>query len=902
MLSPIALDRVQTSSSSAILGQHHESTFGGNQFDQLIDDAEAAAAAAAVAAATSKRNDANGPTPTSDIDTPLHVASRPANVESPQRAPLTAERATSEKQAGTMRLVGDASDDESVQQRLATFKIGVASPVRDFPTGNDAAAQHDGVDRMSTPSSASSSSSSSSSDPVEQAATRSVTTQPNQQAPPVQDSVIKRLHDLTKSMFAPFETIISDKPATNSNHKPMIEPKQQHNATDANREVNVCTVDTTNDQMPVAPRGSASKECANTAIQMLPQNDEIEITNHNHAFDIMDDNTATSNKPAATEAAVSSAVINTSDSSGISSAADLDDDEHRVKLIEQNYGGNSDRIHTAAVIIQRAFRKYEICKRFRTITEQLRHHQSTTTATPTVTRQSGAGSCSSSGASLSTTVAGSSDKSRDNIITASSANDYDAPGDEFTKRNGSETQQSRHYIAASGATRAAAWESLSYAASCLAAATLSAEQTRQQAKSNNQKRREADEADEAAAAKQQLLNDKSSQTQTEMVVNETINCARNIASPLIIKQQESVYAAALNFQQLEAMRKRQYRVGLYIFNKDPEKGLSFLIAHSFIDSISPFAKTTSGYYHSNQVQFFENKQHLTSRQSFKSDHGLTEQQAQCQLCIDAENLKRNVAHFLLHRKGLAKEKIGQYLGNLQSKFNQDVLVYYLQELDFYGLQIDLALRKFLATFRLPGEAQKIERIVDCFATRYVQCQQQQNHQMPLNVSSLNIAGMSSANSNQTSIASTTSLIGASTITPQQTCYRNNLMLLSKDEIFILTFAIIMLNTDLHAPSLKPTSRMSPIQFVNNLRGIFKSQTINKSDLIEIYERVKANQISTTPDHVMHVMKVQQSLTNLQKMELPVSRRRFCMFRAKSSSFQANRNLILLVYAEPLRAL
>lgn len=103
-------------------------------------------------------------------------------------------------------------------------------------------------------------------------------------------------------------------------------------------------------------------------------------------------------------------------------------------------------------------------------------------------------------------------------------------------------------------------------------------------------------------------------------------------------------------------------------------------------------------------------------------------------------------------------------------------------------------------------------------------------------------------------------------------HKNNLILLTKDEIFILTFAIIMLNTDLHSPSLKPTSRMSATQFVNNLRGVFKSQTINESDLIEIYERVKANQITTTPDHVTHVMKVQQGLTvsNFQKKELPVS--------------------------------
>jgi Sec7-like guanine-nucleotide exchange factor len=35
-----------------------------------------------------------------------------------------------------------------------------------------------------------------------------------------------------------------------------------------------------------------------------------------------------------------------------------------------------------------------------------------------------------------------------------------------------------------------------------------------------------------------------------------------------------------------------------------------------------------------------------------------------------------------------------------------------------GLGFDDALRKFLSAFRLPGEAQKIERIMDAFSSQY----------------------------------------------------------------------------------------------------------------------------------------------------------------------------------------
>lgn len=39
-----------------------------------------------------------------------------------------------------------------------------------------------------------------------------------------------------------------------------------------------------------------------------------------------------------------------------------------------------------------------------------------------------------------------------------------------------------------------------------------------------------------------------------------------------------------------------------------------------------------------------------------------------------ENSSRAVARFVLQRKGLSNQMIGEYLGNLQNPFNQDVLL------------------------------------------------------------------------------------------------------------------------------------------------------------------------------------------------------------------------------------
>ncbi|XP_022246625.1 IQ motif and SEC7 domain-containing protein 2-like isoform X1 [Limulus polyphemus] len=114
------------------------------------------------------------------------------------------------------------------------------------------------------------------------------------------------------------------------------------------------------------------------------------------------------------------------------------------------------------------------------------------------------------------------------------------------------------------------------------------------------------------------------------------------SSPLLYKSQIS-----------EVQRKRQYRVGLNLFNKKPEKGIRYLIHRSFLEA-SPKA----------------------------------------------------VARFLISRKGLSKQNIGEYLGNLQCPFNMAVLGCFVEEMDLAGMQVDVALRRFQTFFRMPGEAQK----------------------------------------------------------------------------------------------------------------------------------------------------------------------------------------------------
>lgn len=54
-------------------------------------------------------------------------------------------------------------------------------------------------------------------------------------------------------------------------------------------------------------------------------------------------------------------------------------------------------------------------------------------------------------------------------------------------------------------------------------------------------------------------------------------------------------------------------------------------------------------------------------------------------------------------------------------FNIEVLHAFLELHEFTDLNLVQALRQFLWSFRLPGEAQKIDRMMEAFAQRYCRC-------------------------------------------------------------------------------------------------------------------------------------------------------------------------------------
>ncbi|XP_034782260.2 IQ motif and SEC7 domain-containing protein 3 isoform X2 [Acipenser ruthenus] len=228
----------------------------------------------------------------------------------------------------------------------------------------------------------------------------------------------------------------------------------------------------------------------------------------------------------------------------------------------------------------------------------------------------------------------------------------------------------------------------------------------------------------------------------------------------------------------DVMRKRLYRIGLNLFNVNPDKGIQFLISRGFIPD------TPIG-----------------------------------------------VAHFLLQRKGLSRQMIGEFLGNSKKQFNRDVLDCVVDEMDFYGMELDEALRKFQAHIRVQGEAQKVERLIEAFSQRYCICNPdvvQQFH--------------------------------------------------NPDTIFILAFAIILLNTDMYSPNIKPDRKMMLEDFIRNLRGVDDGADIPREMVVGIYERIQQRELRSNEDHVTYVTKVEQSILGMKTVLSVPHRRLVCCSR------------------------
>jgi hypothetical protein len=152
---------------------------------------------------------------------------------------------------------------------------------------------------------------------------------------------------------------------------------------------------------------------------------------------------------------------------------------------------------------------------------------------------------------------------------------------------------------------------------------------------------------------------------------------------------------------------------------------------------------------------------------------------------------------------------------------------------FYNhLFMSFSLRHLLTQggFRLPGEAQQIDRIISTFA----QCYWEDNAGDPA------------------------------------TCPFKH-----QDTIFLLAFAIIMLNTDLHKngrakgiAKKREKNKMTKVEFINNLKGVEKGGEIDSEYLSVVYDQIETSPIliqdseSTADDDRVTTENIQASIKKM----------------------------------------
>ncbi|XP_042481829.1 ARF guanine-nucleotide exchange factor GNOM [Macadamia integrifolia] len=189
--------------------------------------------------------------------------------------------------------------------------------------------------------------------------------------------------------------------------------------------------------------------------------------------------------------------------------------------------------------------------------------------------------------------------------------------------------------------------------------------------------------------------------------------------------------------------KRRLMIGADHFNRDPKKGLEFLQGtHLLPDKLDP----------------------------------------------------QSVACFFRYTAGLDKNLVGDFLGN-HDEFCVQVLHEFAGTFDFEDMNLDTALRLFLETFRLPGESQKIQRVLEAFSERYYEQ------------------------------------------SPQ--------ILANKDAALVLSYSLIMLNTDQHNVQVK--KKMTEEDFIRNNRHINGGNDLPREFLSELYHSICKNEIRTTPE-------------------------------------------------------
>ncbi|UCM86426.1 MAG: hypothetical protein LF885_07310 (plasmid) [Rickettsia endosymbiont of Culicoides impunctatus] len=172
--------------------------------------------------------------------------------------------------------------------------------------------------------------------------------------------------------------------------------------------------------------------------------------------------------------------------------------------------------------------------------------------------------------------------------------------------------------------------------------------------------------------------------------------------------------------------------------------------------------------------------------------------------LDDQQASEELATLFIEEKNqLNLDYVGDYLSS-PDQHNQDTLKSFVAQQNFKGKSFVQSVRDYLQSFKLPGEAQKIDRLVEAFGAQY--CLD----------NSKEFTGIK-----------------------------------DKDAAYILAFQTIMLNSDLHKDGV--VNKMTLEQLKKNVRGCNDKEDFPESLLENLYKDIKEkpfelNFVETVPGY------------------------------------------------------
>ena len=164
--------------------------------------------------------------------------------------------------------------------------------------------------------------------------------------------------------------------------------------------------------------------------------------------------------------------------------------------------------------------------------------------------------------------------------------------------------------------------------------------------------------------------------------------------------------------------------------------------------------------------------------------------------VEHQEKVKLILNFLLTTPALDKTAIGDYLGE-DEDFNKDVLYALIEAIDFTQKPFVTALKLLLAGFRLPGEGQKVDRIMEKFGEKYVK-------------------------DNPESFG-------------------------SSECVYLLAYATMMLQTSIHNPSARQNNFMSMEDFKKMTKGINNGKDLEDKFIEDVYHTIETDPITLVED-------------------------------------------------------